>query len=312
MVGAGVGWWVGDYGVQRVSGDDEWGRDVVQPGGQRDQLHGYERCERDEYYYEVSAVNGVGEGGLSGELSATAGATSVIASDVFDRSVAGGFGSPDVGAPWSVSSTSQTKVANGEGVIYGWTGGNKDIQAWIPTMANDMDVLAKVRLSAQSPVGANYQARVVARAQTDARNGYTGVITHTTAGAAKWSLNRVVNAGGTGTLTLGSGTLLASGADGTTWWIRIDVQGTQIKVRYWQDGTTEPSTWKASVTDSQWTSGRPALGVYVGSGLTSPFPDTGFDSFTPQASVSRGRNLRRRPHSAGWLGQFPLLPAPRG
>ena len=37
------------------------------------------------YYYEVSAVNGVGEGGLSGELSATAGATSVIASDVFDR-----------------------------------------------------------------------------------------------------------------------------------------------------------------------------------------------------------------------------------
>ena len=47
-------------------------------------------------------------------------------------------------------STSQTKVANGEGVIYGWTGGNKDIQAWIPTMANDMDVLAKVRLSAQT------------------------------------------------------------------------------------------------------------------------------------------------------------------
>ena len=90
----------------------------------------------------------------------------------------------------------QTKVANGEGVIYGWTGGNKDIQAWIPTSASDMDVLARVRLSAQSPVGANYQARIVARAQTDARNGYTAVITHTTAGAAKWSLNRVVNAGG--------------------------------------------------------------------------------------------------------------------
>ena len=58
------------------------------------------------------------------------------------------------------------------------------------------------------------------------------------------------------------------------------MQGTQIKVRYLADGTTEPSTWKANVTDSQWASGRPALGVYVGSGLTSPFPDTGFDSFT--------------------------------
>jgi hypothetical protein len=164
-------------------------------------------------------------------------------------------------------------------VISGWTSGNKDIQAWIPTTTHDMDVLAKVRLSAQSPVGANYQARVVARAQTDARNGYTAVITHTTAGAAKWSLNRVVSAGGTGTLTLGSGTLLASGANGTSWWIRLDVQGTQIRVRYWQDGTTEPTTWKSSVNDTQWTSGYPAVGVYVGSGLTSPFPDTGFDYF---------------------------------
>ena len=57
----------------------------------------------------------------------------MIVSDEFGRSVAGGFGTPDVGAAWSVSSASQTKVANGEGVIYGWTGGNKDIQAWIPT-----------------------------------------------------------------------------------------------------------------------------------------------------------------------------------
>ena len=174
-------------------------------------------------------------------------------------------------------------MANGEGVIYGWTSGNKDIQAWIPTSANDMDILARIRLSAQNPTGANYQARIVARAQTDARNGYTAVITHTTAGAVKWSLNRVVNAGGSGTLTLGSGTLLSSGAANTKWWIRLDAQGTQIKVRFWQDGTTEPTTWKANASDSQWTSGRPALGVYVGSGLTSPYPDTGFDNYTATA-----------------------------
>jgi peptidoglycan/xylan/chitin deacetylase (PgdA/CDA1 family) len=236
------------------------------------------------YYYKVSAVNAVGESALSNELSATAsGATSVIVSDQFDRTLTGGFGIPDVGPAWSVSSTAQTKVANGEGVIYGWTSGNKDIQAWIPTSANDMDILARIRLSAQNPTGANYQARIVARAQTDARNGYTAVITHTSTGAVKWSLNRVVNAGGSGTLTLGSGTLLSSGAAGTKWWIRLDVQGTQIKARFWQDGTTEPTTWKANASDSQWTSGRPALGVYVGSGLTSPYPDTGFDNYTAAA-----------------------------
>lgn len=236
------------------------------------------------YYYEVSAVNAVGESALSNELSASvAGASSVLVSDQFGRTVAAGFGIPDVGPAWSVSSSKQTEVANGEGVISGWTGGNQDIQAWIPTTASDMDVLARVRLSAQNPAGANYQVRVVARAQTDARNGYTAVVTHTTAGAVKWSLNRVVNAGGSGTLTLGSGTLLPAGAAGTKWWIRLDVQGTQIRARFWQDGTSELSTWKANVSDSQWTSGRPALGVYVGSGLTSPFPDTGFDNYTATA-----------------------------
>jgi peptidoglycan/xylan/chitin deacetylase (PgdA/CDA1 family) len=233
-----------------------------------------------KYFYKVSAVNSVGEGAQSGELSALPGGWTVVASDQFQRSVAAGFGTPDVGPAWTVSSTKETQVVNGEGDIYGWTGGNQDVQASVPISASDMDVLGEVRLSAQDPVGANYQARVVARAQTDARNGYSAVITHTTAGAAKWSLQRVVSAGGTGTLSLGSGTLLASGAAGTKWWVRLDVQGTQIKVRFWQDGTTEPTTWKVSTTDSQWASGRAALGVYTGSALATPYPDTGFDSFT--------------------------------
>ncbi len=236
------------------------------------------------YYYKVSAVNSAGEGAQSNEQSATpAGAATVIASDQFQRSVAAGFGTPDVGPAWAVSSPSYTKVANGEGAIYGWTNGNKDIQAWIPVTAANMDVVARIRLAAQDPVGANYQARVVTRAQTDARNGYAAIVTHTQAGALRWSLQRVVNAGGDGTLSLGSGTLLNSGAAGTKWWVRIDAQGTQIKARFWQDGTTEPTTWKVSTTDSQWASGTPALGVYVGSGLAAPFPDTGFSNFTATA-----------------------------
>lgn len=236
-----------------------------------------------EYFYEVSAVNRVGESSFSNERVATPGVKRSMASDEFGRTVAHGFGAPDAGAAWSVSSPQQTKVAHGEGVIHGWTVGNRDVEAWIPTNARDMEVLAEVRLSRQDPSGANYQARVVARAQTDARNGYMAAVTHTTEGAVRWSLQRVVNAGGSGTLTLGSGTLLASGAAGTKWWIRLDVQGTRIKARFWRDGTSEPSTWTAHATDAQWASGRPAVGVYVGTGLASPFPDTGFDDFTATA-----------------------------
>ena len=232
------------------------------------------------YFYKVSAVNSVGEGPLSNELSVSAGVTKVVASDQFARSVAAGFGTPNVGPAWAVSSTPQTRVANGEGVIYGWTTGNRDEQAWIPVSANNMDVVAQIRLSTQ-----DRSVRPIRRASSRAprrtrRNGYSAVITHTTAGALRWSLQRVVGAGGAGSLSLGSGTLLAAGAAGTKWWVRINVQETQIRARFWQDGTTEPSTWKVSATDSQWTSGNPALGVYVGSGLAAPFPDTGFSSFT--------------------------------
>jgi CSLREA domain-containing protein len=233
------------------------------------------------YFYKVSATNSIGESALSNELSATptAAATTVIVSDEFERTVASGFGTADIGGPWSVSSTSHTKVANGEGTIYGWTGGNQDLQAWNPTVTQNMEILAEVHLNATNPTGASYSPRVVARAQTDARNGYWARLTHTTSGGLNWALVRVDNAGGTGTAILASGPLVSSGAAGTQWWIRLRTQGTTVQARFWKDGTSEPAAWTATATDSYWTSGRAALGAYTNAGITSPFPDTGFASF---------------------------------
>lgn len=228
------------------------------------------------YWYRVSAVNSVGEGPKSNEFSASP--DPLIVSDGFQRTVAKGFGTADVGGPWSVSSSGQTKVAN-EGVIYGWTSSGGNVWAWNPTVQNNMEVLSLVRLSATNPVGASYQARVVARAQTaNARNGYYARITHTTSGAANWALLRVDNSGGTGTTTLATGTLLSSGAAGTKWWVRLRAQATTVQVRFWQAGTSEPSKWNATATDSYWTSGGTSVGVYAPSGLSSPIPDTGFES----------------------------------
>jgi hypothetical protein len=193
--------------------------------------------------------------------------------------VASGFGTADVGGAWSVSSTSRTKVENGEGVFYGWTGGGQEAWAWTSTVASDMELLALVRLNASNPVGANYQVRVMARAQSDARNGYSARITHTTTGAAVWGLSRLDNAGGTGSLSLGAGTLVSSGAAGSRWRIRLRTEGTTIRARYWPDGSVEPSTWTITTTDSYWTSGRASLGALTNAGISSPFPTTGFASF---------------------------------
>jgi CSLREA domain-containing protein len=230
------------------------------------------------YWYKVSAVNAVGEGPLSNELSATPGGN-IIVSDRFERTVASGLGSADVGGAWSVSSTSRTKVQNGEAVVYGWTGGGQDVRAWREDVRQNMELLGLVRLNATNPTGGSYKPRLVARAQADTRNGYYASISHTTAGAVTWQLSRIDNAGGTGSLSLANGTLVSSGGGGTRWWIRLRVQGTSIQVRYWRDGTTQPSTWTASTTDSYFASGRASFGVSTGTGLTAPFPDAGFTSF---------------------------------
>jgi hypothetical protein len=87
-------------------------------------------------------ANAVGEGPLSNELSATPSAASVFLSDQFERTLATGFGTADLGGPWSVSASTSAKVANGEGVVYGWTGGGQDVQAWTATSAADMELLA--------------------------------------------------------------------------------------------------------------------------------------------------------------------------
>lgn len=230
------------------------------------------------YFYRVSAVNSAGEGPLSNEVSATASSASAVVSDSFQRSVAAGFGSADVGGAWSVSSTSRTKVSGGEGVVYGWSGGNQDTQASVGPAVANVDAVALVRLSATNPIGAAYSPRLVVRAQSDLRNGYWARLTHLPSGGLGWALARVDNAGGTGTVVLASGSLLSSGAAGSRWWVRLRASGSTIQARFWPDGKSEPTTWQATATDGYWVTGRVAVGVYAGSGMTSPFPDTGIDS----------------------------------
>jgi hypothetical protein len=169
-------------------------------------------------------------------------------------------------------------VEGGEALLSGWTAGAQDVQAWTSAVKADMEVLASVRLGGD-PVAAGYHARVVARAQGDARNGYAARISHAPSGAVSWGLSRVVAAGGAGSLGLGAGSLAASGGAGSVWWIRLRVQGTTVQARFWRDQAPEPAGWKVSVADGYWASGRASLGALVNAGAAAPFPSVGFGSF---------------------------------
>jgi CSLREA domain-containing protein len=230
------------------------------------------------YWYKVTAVNRAGEGPASIDRMVTPSAAGIVGSDRFDRTVTNGFGTADIGGAWSVSSTARTKVGNSEGTVYGWTGGSQDVSASLPVAAANQDVLALVRLSPTAPVGAPYRARVMARSQADARNGYAARLVHETNGRLTWELMSVQNAGGTGTVVLRSGAL-ASAASGTSWWVRLTASGTTIRVKFWEYGLSEPAAWTAAAQDTTWSTGGAGIGVYVGANMTAPFPDTGFLSF---------------------------------
>ena len=56
---------------------------------------------------------------------------------------------------------------------------------------------------------------------------------------------------------------------GTAYWFRVQATGTTIRWRAWADGSTEPSTWTASITDASHTSGKVALAYVNGAGGTA-------------------------------------------
>ena len=107
---------------------------------------------------------------------------------------------------------------------------------------------------------------------------------HTSSGALTWALSRVANAGGT-RLALARqrhAALLGRGRDALVDPPAVRAARTS-RCRFWLNGTTEPAAWNGDVTDSFWTSGRAALGVFAASGIATPFPQVLFDDFLATA-----------------------------
>ena len=56
-----------------------------------------------------------------------------------------------------------------------------------------------------------------------------------------------------GTTTNLTGAVTVTLTAGQAYWFRMRVQGTTLSLRYWQDGTSEPSAWTVQITDSSLT-----------------------------------------------------------
>jgi hypothetical protein len=198
------------------------------------------------------------------------GTVTPLAADGFSRTVSGGWGSADVGGPWSVSGSTSRLSVNGSAGVFslspGWTLGS-----WLAGVSStSTDVMATLSMD-QVPDGSGAWVHVQGR-RVSATQYYGArvrvypdgsVQLHATAGNGSPIAGGVVSG-----LTFAAGDQLR---------VRVQVDGTSpttIRAKVWKVGDVEPTAWQVQTTDAtaglQVAGGIGFLAYLTGSATTNP------------------------------------------
>ena len=197
----------------------------------------------------------------------TVGSPQAFATDAFERTVTGGWGSADLGGAWTGSGTaSNFNVAGGVGTIRMGSAGSGPSRALTGVSSSNTEMRATIGVDKAATGGGTFvtlRPRVVASGD-------------------RYFMDTKFNAGGSVTIILGRNvgateTVLQSRAvTGLTVTptdrLQVKVQAfgtspTTFRAKVWKVGTPEPAAWTASVTDT--TAGLQAVGsIGVGTYLS--------------------------------------------
>ena len=166
-----------------------------------------------------------------------------LAADAFGRSVTGGWGSADVGGPWTLTGgATRFSVSGGTGNQAPAPGGTVTAKlAGVSAIGTDTQVSLGVDAVPTGTIQLVVGGRVVGTGVYGAR------LKLLSTGAVQLFTERSGTALSGGTvpgLTLGAGQAMR---------VRVQVQGsspTTLRVRAWKVGTAEPATWQYTATDS--------------------------------------------------------------
>lgn len=193
-----------------------------------------------------------GTGSTSRQVSVTAPSGTAIVADDFSRTVAGGLGIADLGGPWSISgASSDAFVASGAGnlVMRTPSGGPLATLPGVVTSSADVTVMLTTDKAA---TGSGIYLNAVGRRVTGGGD-YRGQIRLASSGAVSATVTRktwlnvestVIASKNVAGLTYSPGDLLR---------LRFQVTGTApttLRLKVWRDGSTEPSAWFLSGSDS--------------------------------------------------------------
>ncbi|WP_165478292.1 PKD domain-containing protein [Arthrobacter sp. S39] len=182
----------------------------------------------------------------------TVGATPLLASDAFDRTVVNGLGSADIGGPWTFTgSSSAYSVSGGTGRIRisAPSVGNNAYLGSVSSTATDLYLVVATDKPA---TGSGLYVSVSGR-RISGIGEYRAKLSLTSTGSVNLTLVRTSANGAETTIATGAAIPGLNYAVGDRLGIRLQVTGTSpttVRARVWELGTAEPSSWQRTVTDS--------------------------------------------------------------
>jgi PKD repeat protein len=173
--------------------------------------------------------------------------------DTFNRTVSNGLGSADVGGPWTISGTAANFAVSGGAGAITLPASGQTRSAWLgSTLRSDTDLRFTLSLD-KVPTGSGAYLDVVGR-RVSTNNEYRARMVMASTGritvqltALKGSSAAVAVAPAVTlptTVTYSAGSQLA---------VRMQVTGTNpttVRLKVWPAGTTEPSAWQTTGTDT--------------------------------------------------------------
>ncbi len=190
-----------------------------------------------------------------------------LAADAFERTIASGWATADLGGAWTVSSTSAFQVAAGAGRMSNPAGTSR--QAHLRSVsATNTDLLVTLS-NDKVATGSGLYVSVIPRSIAGA-NEYRAVIRTRSDGRYTLRIDR-------GSTIISPEVVLADLTAGVNRRVDLRVQAvgtnpTTIRAKAWASGTPEPGAWARSTTDStaaMQTAGSVGFSVYLSSSATN-------------------------------------------
>lgn len=231
--------------------------------------------------------------------------------DDFQRTFSPEFGQSPGGGTWrSLTGTESKFSVDGSKAIILMDSAN--VSRWCSLFDEDIgDFNARTLATLdEAPTGASCSFSL-AWGYTSSSNNYRARLLINTTGSVQLVMEKEVS----GTVTnLGAATTLGTGyAANDKWHIRAERTGNTIRCRAWKDGTSEPSSWTHSTTDTAHMTGRLGFRSTCSSGNTNqPYNcliyEFGADSCQwanpPTVTHDTWVRVLEQPYGGGWTNDL--------